>query len=441
MTARFEEKKHLSAKGLLKRIRESFEKVKDPKQGSRNGTIPLEDCLMSALAIFGLKYPSLLQFEKHKNEEIIKHNLKNLYGVNQAPCDTYLRERIDTVDPEEIRPAFSEVFSLLQRGKVLEGYTFIDNHYLLLADGTGFFSSKSVHCKNCCEKKHRNGTVTYSHMMLGATLAHPDHKEVIPLCPEPIAKQDGSVKNDCERNASKRLIAKFRKEHPHLPVILVEDGLSANAVHLRLCQENKMRFITVVKPDGNKTLFSQLEKVPLQEKTMHDEKGTLRHRMRFINKIPFNDADPTLQVNVVEYWAYDKEGCKSYHNTWVTDITITEANVFDIVRGGRARWKVENETFNTLKNQGYNFEHNYGHGKENLSTMFGMLMMLAFLVDQVQQRCCGLFQAALTKLGSKRSLWERIRGAFCWFKIGSWKDLFEGIVYGLVDSRYVPNTS
>ena len=64
-----------------------------------------------------------------------------------------------------------------------------------------------------------------------------------------------------------------------------------------------------------------------------------------------------------------------------------------MVRGGRARWKIENETFNTLKNQGYQFGHNFGHGKQNLSTIFVMLMMLAFLVDQTQELCCPLFQA------------------------------------------------
>ena len=57
---------------------------------------------------------------------------------------------------------------------------------------------------------------------------------------------------------------------------------------------------------------------------------------------------------------------------------------------GRARWKIENETFNTLKNQGYCFEHNFGHGEKNLSTVFAFLMMLAFLIDQIQQRCCKL---------------------------------------------------
>src|SRR5260370_11733147 len=79
------------------------------------------------------------------------------------------------------------------------------------------------------------------------------------------------------------------------------------------------------------------------------------------------------------------------------------------MRAGRARWKIENETFNTLKNQGYHFEHNYGHGEQNLSVVFAMLMMLAFLVDQTQQLCCALFQALWSNLGSKRLLWVRIR--------------------------------
>jgi hypothetical protein len=88
---------------------------------------------------------------------------------------------------------------------------------------------------------------------------------------------------------------------------------------------------------------------------------------------------------------------------------VSTRNVYKLMRGGRARWKIANETFNTLKNQGYNFEHNYGHGEKNLSVVCAILMMLAFLVDQAQQRCCALFQAVWAKLGSKRMLWERMR--------------------------------
>jgi hypothetical protein len=109
-------------------------------------------------------------------------------------------------------------------------------------------------------------------------------------------------------------------------------------------------------------------------------------------------------------------------------LTITKDNARHLVRGGRARWKIENETFNTLKNQGYHFEHNYGHGKQNLSVVFTMLMMLAFLVDQAQQRCCPLFQAVMKKVGSKRLLWERVRSHFYHFVFRSMRDLQEAVL-------------
>jgi len=196
MTVRPEEKKHLSARGLLRGIRQYFSKILEPKKSGAGNkiSISLTDCLMSGLAVFGLKYPSLLQFNKDANEKILRHNLKTLYGVEKAPCDTQLRERLDLVDPQQIRGVFKKIFSFLQRGKVLEKFRFLDKYYLLLADGTGYFSSKTVHCPNCCEKHHRDGSTTYYHQMLGAAIVHPDRKEVIPICPEPIMKGDGAKK-------------------------------------------------------------------------------------------------------------------------------------------------------------------------------------------------------------------------------------------------------
>src|SRR5262245_22622852 len=101
------------------------------------------------------------------------------------------------------------------------------------------------------------------------------------------------------------------------------------------------------------------------------------------------------------------------------------------MRGGRARWKIENETFNTLKNQSYNFEYSYGHGEQHLSVVFARLMRLAFLADQAQQRCCALFQAGWAKLGSKRLLWERMRALFYTYAMASMRHLFVALLYGL----------
>src|SRR5277367_298330 len=91
------EKKQLSARGILEKVRSAFAKIPEPSRDSRGlkSKIPLVDCLMSGLALFGLKFPSLLQFDQGLNDDAIKHNLCSLYDVQKAPCDTYMRERLD----------------------------------------------------------------------------------------------------------------------------------------------------------------------------------------------------------------------------------------------------------------------------------------------------------------------------------------------------------
>ena len=450
MTARLVEKLHLSANGLLNMVREAFMHVQAPPRG-KNRSISIVDCLMAALAVFKLKFPSLLQFEEQKEEKVIKRNLKNLFHLERVPCDTYMRESLDYIDPRGIRPAFTTIFSALQRGKALEKYQFIEGKYLMLSDGTGYFSSQTIHCSNCCEKHHKDGKITYYHQFLGAVIAHPDYQEVIPICPEPIMKEDGAQKNDCERNATARLLKDFRREHPRLPVIWVEDALAANGPHIKLLKELNISFITVVKPEGNKALFDWVTAFDWSTvSTDNDHYGEFtsidktkkQHRFRYVNDVPLNDTHTNLLVNFLEYWEIDISGTVLYHNTWITDIKIAPANTMDIARGGRTRWHIENETFNTLKNQGYQFEHSYGHGKKNLSTLFAMLMMLAFLIDQSEQISCGLFQRALKHLKSKKTrLWERVRGFFTFHIISSWENLYRAIITGCYAYASVIDTS
>jgi len=206
-------RKYLSAQGLIKAVYNSFKKIKDPQ--NRKGKISIVDCLMSCFAVFNLKYPSLLQYEIETQNPQSCENIKKLYLVKTPPSDTYMRERLDLIDPKLLRPAFKQIFSQIQRGKDLEAYQFIDGYHLISIDGTGHFSSEKVHCENCCKKNHKSGKTTYYHQMLGAVIVHPQKKQVIPLCPEPIQKEDGATKNDCERNASKRLLEDLRREHPH----------------------------------------------------------------------------------------------------------------------------------------------------------------------------------------------------------------------------------
>ena len=420
-------RKTLSAPGLLREVRASFNRIEDTVAGRG---LNLTDCLMSGLAIFGLKYASLLQFERDaRGKALIRSNLKSLYAVGRAPSDTTLRERLDEVDPHGLRRAFKRVLAALQRGGGLEGFTCLGGHYLLSVDGTGYFSSSKVHCDHCCRKRHRDGRITYYHQLLGAVLVHPRQREVFPLAPEPIVKGDGARKNDCERNAAKRLLKDMRREHPHLKLAVVEDGLASNGPHIELLKQLDMRFILGAKPGDHAHLFQWVEATPATKVVEIVDTDGVRHRFRYLNGAPLNDANFELEVNFLEYWEFKPNG-KQRHFSWVTDLPIDNSNVMDLMRAGRARWRIENETFNTLKNQGYRFEHNFGHGEKHLATVFAYLMMLAFLIDQIQQRCCRLFQAAQAKAGRPRYFWEQLRALFLQLFIPDWETLYRALAFG-----------
>jgi len=423
-------RKHINADNLLALIRDDFKKVLDTR--ADNATISLDDALMSALAMFHLKDPSLLAFDKRRREE--PENLHAIYGITNIPCDSQMRTLLDPVKLPLLRTPFLSVFRQLQRGKDFEKMAYYDGHYLLSADGTGFYSSQKVSSLYCMSKKKRNGEIIYHQQMFAASFVHPDSKVVIPVMPEIICNRDGKTKNDCERNAAKRFFSEFRREHPHLKVIVVEDALASNGPHIRELQRLDLRFILGAKPGDHAALFKQLRQAELDGKAQTfaclDSKDRQKgYYFTFMNNVPLNDSNRDLLVNVLECLQVDKDG-KVTTFSWVTDIPLTEENVTCIMCAGRARWKIENETFNTLKNQGYNLGHNYGLGKKNLSAVFTVLTMLAFLIDQAQQLGCWLFQAALHKQKAKKYLWEDIRGFFHHYKVDSMETILRAIAFG-----------
>lgn len=422
-------RKHLCADGLIRTLRACFEKISDPR---KDPDIPLADALMSACAMFSLKCRSLLAFDKQRRAG----NIRRLFGVGKVPCDSQMREILDPVDLEELRPAFSDIFRQVQRGGALRRFQFLGRYYLVSLDGTQYFQSEKVHCDGCLVKTSKNGTVTYCHQMVGAVIVHPDRRAVLPLCPEPIVKQDGQTKNDCERNATKRLLPKIRSDHPHLRMIVIEDGLASNAPHIRELKDHRFHYILGAKPGDHTDLFGQVDRhkgTPRATAVHRKDPKTGRLEVCWmVPDVPLNKSNPDGRVNFFDYAEIDTTCGKTVkYFSWVTDLEVTAENVWEMARGGRARWKIENETFNTLKNQDYHYEHNFGHGKQNLSVVFAYLMMLAFLVDQVQQLCCPLFAAAYKKLGCKRDLWQQLRGKFDNFVLESMRQLFEAIVYGL----------
>ena len=437
-------RKHFSQDYLVAEVRESLctslKRSEVPEVPS--SSISNLDCLMSGLAVFTFKYPSLLQFDEAQREDTaLAANLKSLFSIRKCPSDTYMRERLDEIDPRLLRLAFRSLFALLQRAKLLDHFRFFDDHYLISVDGSGTFSSGKVHCADCCTKEHRDGSVTHYHQLLAAALVHPDQKVVYPFAPEPIMKtDDSSTKNDCELNALKRWIPEFRREHPHLKAVIVADGLTSNEPIIQLMRENRLRFILVCKESDHKYLTDWVNAADEEDKTTLDtDKGGAKRHYEYMLNVPINYEKQHCLVNVVRFsetkmvsegkGKNKKTKEKTTNWMWVTDLPLSLCNIEEFVRGGRARWKIENETFNTLKNQGYEFEHNFGHGKKHLHTVFSCLMLLAFFIDQCLQHVNKRFQAALEKVGRKKYLWERIRTYIHNFELPDFESMYHAITH------------
>ncbi len=309
----------------------------------------------------------------------------------------------------------------------------LDDSSVLALDGTGSCSSKAMHYASCLHQIHRNGTITYAHQMVGAASIHPDVRAVMPLRPAPIVTQDGTSKNDGARHAAKQLVATLRQDHPHLTCIVTEDRLSAHAPPIETLHAHHLPSLLGVKAGDHAWLCQQVPAAGqagrVTQYVRHDRATGLVHRFRFVNQMPLKASNADVRVNFLADW--ERRGDTVQHFRWVTDFRVRQRNVSRLMQGGRARGKIENETFHTLKNQGDHCEHNDGHGTQNRSVVFAMLMMLAFVVDQTQEWCCALFQAVWAQLGSKRLLWERMRALCSDEALASMQQLLEALVYGL----------
>ncbi len=214
-------------------------------------------------------------------------------------------------------------------------------------------------------------------------------------------------------------------------MIIVLDGLYADGPMIKLLKELKFSFIITAKKNDLKYLFEFYKASEKCEvRTLNEKNET---RLFYTNKLPLNDKNNKVEVNILECFEKTKKGDK--HFCWITDWELNDKNVAIIAKGGRARWRIENETFNTLKNQGYQFEHNFGHGNKYLSNVFAYLMFTAFLIDQIQQFSCKYFKAALAWRGSRIALWEKIRGVFFHYYVEVWDDLYTSISQSFKGAR------
>jgi len=430
-------KKHLSFTALRKLLSEHFRQIDDRRQSGKVD-YSLHDYLMSGFAMMFFQDPSLLAFQMRMQDSIQHNNLTTVYDVSKIPKESQIREVLDRVDPSDLAPIFSGLLSRLQRGKHLVNYQLFEGMYLVSIDGSEYFSSENIQCPHCLITESK-GKRRYHHQILQSVIVNPDMRQVIPLAPEQISNRDGTKKQDCEINAGKRVIHNIRKVHPKLGIIITGDDLYSKQPFIDELKKNRMSFILVAKPTDHKILFQWVDELTQlgggDSLELIDEKGR-RHRYQWVNDVPLNGTKDADHVNFFQYQIVSKNNKINYKNSWVTDISVDKNNVVTLVKGGRARWKIENETFNTLKNQGYHIEHNFGHGKHHLSMVFFVLNLVAFYVHQILELTDRLYQTVrYTKFTSRKEFWNQLR---CTFRILVFRSFEHMLAYILDPPELMP---
>lgn len=427
-------KKPLSFKSLVQGVKDAWT-GHDDKRRQNSIDYSVSDTIMSGLACMFYKSPSLLQFQDRMSKKYHRNNLQTQFGVKKTPKDTQMREIIGSVDSQSLAPVFKEYLSRLQRGNHLKRFVF-EGRYLLTVDGTQYYSSNDINCSKCLETTLKNGDTSYSHKVVQPIISHPDIKQILPLMPEEICHHDGDNKQDCETNAAKRLINNIRKSHPRMRFIHMGDALYANTPYIEKIREADDKFIFRVKEGSHAALFATFDESNVDShEVVLDSGNRLVHK--WLKAVPLHKSSDIL-VDVMRLFVIStnkKNGKQKSQliGTWVTDLGVNKGNVASMIRAARARWKIENEGFNCLKNDGYNLTHNWGHVNGE-SFNFYLLTLLAFYMHQILDMTDLLYQTCRKKAKAAFALWEELRVLFNRILYDSWEALLNDFLAGFIQT-------
>lgn len=400
--------------------------------------IELHDVVMSGFACMFYQEPSLLQFQKELDDAQHTNNLKTQFGVKHIPSATQMKDVLDNLSSHHFECIFDAFHKKMEKLEVIETLKSPLGTYLCPVDGTQYFTSKQIHCKKCLRKECKDGT-HYFHQILQGAIVHPDKHVVLPLMPVEVSNPLTGIvdKQDCERRSFFRFLSFLKRSTLKLPLTILGDGLFADQPVVEAIRKQGFNFILTSKPDDNKFLHEEFWLITTQKYHFEYRDKKYLHCYSWCNQLPFN-GKKQVQVNLIHYEMKKEKRPGEYEivykNSWVTDHELKQENIIEVVKAGRTRWRIENECFNNLKNQGYHLEHSYGHGEKFLSFNFILLTILAFYLHQFLEYRDEIFQACRKKFGSKRHLWETLRSYIKLLVFNSFEWLLE---FALNKDKYV----
>lgn len=389
----------------------------------------MADIGLSAFSLFFMGSPSFLAHQRVLAQGHRRSNCQTLFGMSAIPTDNHIRQMLDGVAPAAFDGLFFEALETLAAGEALAPFQRLDGRVLIALDGTEHHCSRKIRCVRCSRRRRSDGGTEYFHTVLGASLVAPGHAKVLPLPPEPIAPQDGAEKQDCERNAAKRWLAGHGPRMArYRPVYLGDDLFACQPIATGI-RDVGGNFILTCKPASHRTIAEYLHGAELREHrvTSGPPAKRLTYIHRWLDDVPLRDSTDALRVTWLSVEIRNAKGKRTYHNTFVTDLPVTAETVAEIAACGRARWKIENETFNVLKTDGYHLEHNFGHGKSTLASVFLTLNLLAFAFHTVAELHLLAWRRAMAACGARYQFFEHLRTITAYIVFDDWSHLLNTI--------------
>lgn len=415
---------------LIAALRRYSQVLPDGRRG-KNTTYSMEDFALAAFAPFFMQSASFLAHQRYLETGQGRSNCQTLFGMSKIPCDNQIRALLDPVEPTHFYPMFADIMAELQQSGGLDAMRCLDGHMLIALDGTEYHCSQEVHCPNCSHRKRGRRPTEYFHTLLAATVVAPGHNRAVPLEPEFIVPQDGREKQDCESRAARRWLAAHGAQYRRFDPVYLGDDLFSRQPICEAVLAQGGHFLFVCKPDSHPAIEEFRAGIVLDTLNVRTRRGKkwTTYRYQWLCDVPLRGDAEAITVNWFSVEISDDEGTVTYRNSFITDMPVHRANVATMVAAGRARWKIENEAFNTLKTRGYNLEHNFGHGQQHLSSVLATLNLLAFACHTVCDLADKPWRAARLELVTRQGFFQTILALTKYWVFPSWDNLLATMAF------------
>jgi hypothetical protein len=350
-----------------------------------------------ALYLLQLGSRRQLDFELRDGGPQVLNNLNRLAQTDQTtlPVHDTLDHFLGKVRLDGWQQLRTQMVQRLLRMKALDAARLLGRPVLLI-DATGLLCFRQRHCPQCLRQRH-GGQTLYLHQVLEAKLLGPGGV-VVSLDSEFIENADAGdvtvksaaqVKQDCELKALQRLLPRVKKTYPQLPFVLALDSLYGCGPVFALAQQLGWSFVVTFKEGRTPALWQEYQALRVA-----CPDNVLRRRwvdrpaqeFRWVTQVAYADsAQRVWKLDALECTETAADGTQQYF-AWLTTLPVGQKTVEEIAqKGGRARWKVENEGFNRQKNSGLNLEHVYSTDPEKWKAYY-LLLQIAFILVQLLER-------------------------------------------------------